>query len=120
MRRLGLACNELAVLAPLILAEIFPPYEVLVRFGRWDEILAEPDHPEFMVFTRVSPCGPRHCVCGKGRRQVRAHRTYGLPGGQQAGAGGGNLWQQPVPSSARDCDSDASRPLCRRGTGLPR
>ena len=29
------------------------PYEVLVRFGRWDEILAEPDHPEFMVFTRA-------------------------------------------------------------------
>ena len=29
------------------------PYEVLVRFGRWDEILVEPDHPEFMVFTRA-------------------------------------------------------------------
>jgi hypothetical protein len=53
MRRLGLACNEPAVLAPLIVAEILPLYEVLVRFGRWDEILAEPDHPEFMVFTRA-------------------------------------------------------------------
>jgi len=29
------------------------PYEVLLRFGIWDEILAEPDHPEFMVFTRA-------------------------------------------------------------------
>jgi tetratricopeptide (TPR) repeat protein len=29
------------------------PYEVLIRFGRWDDILAEPDHPEFMVFTRA-------------------------------------------------------------------
>ena len=29
------------------------PYEVLIRFGLWDEILAEPDHPEFMVFTRA-------------------------------------------------------------------
>ena len=29
------------------------PYEVLLRFGRWDEVLAEPDHPEFMVFTRA-------------------------------------------------------------------
>ena len=29
------------------------PYEVLIRFGMWDEILAEPDHPEFMVFTRA-------------------------------------------------------------------
>jgi hypothetical protein len=65
MRQLGLACNESAVLAPPILAEISPPYEVLVRFRRWDEILAEPDHPEFMVFTRVSPCDLGHCVCGK-------------------------------------------------------
>jgi tetratricopeptide (TPR) repeat protein len=29
------------------------PYEVLIRFGLWNEILAEPDHPEFMVFTRA-------------------------------------------------------------------
>ena len=38
-----------------MLAEAFAamPYEVLIRFGLWDEILAEPDHPEFMVFTRA-------------------------------------------------------------------
>jgi tetratricopeptide (TPR) repeat protein len=29
------------------------PYEVLIRFGLWDEILAQPEHPEFMVFTRA-------------------------------------------------------------------
>lgn len=29
------------------------PYEVLLRFGMWDDILVEPDHPEFMVFTRA-------------------------------------------------------------------
>ena len=29
------------------------PYEVLVRFGRWEEILAEPDHPDWMVLTRT-------------------------------------------------------------------
>ena len=29
------------------------PYEVLLRFGMWDDVLAEPDHPEFMVFTRA-------------------------------------------------------------------
>jgi tetratricopeptide (TPR) repeat protein len=29
------------------------PYEVLLRFGRWDEILAKPDdYPEYMPFTR--------------------------------------------------------------------
>ena len=29
------------------------PYEVLVRFGRWDDILAAPDHPDFLPFTRA-------------------------------------------------------------------
>ena len=30
------------------------PLEVLVRFGRWDEILAEPaNYPEGMLFTRA-------------------------------------------------------------------
>jgi tetratricopeptide (TPR) repeat protein len=29
------------------------PYEVLVRFGRWDEILAEPEPPDWMPFTRA-------------------------------------------------------------------
>src|SRR5258708_34291643 len=63
MRRLGLACNELAVLAPLILAEIL--------------ILAEPDHPEFMVFTRAF----RHAARGiayaakDGVKSARAEQT---------------------------------------------
>src|SRR4029077_6842889 len=29
------------------------PYEVLIRFGRWDEILAASDHPDFMPLTRA-------------------------------------------------------------------
>jgi tetratricopeptide (TPR) repeat protein len=29
------------------------PYEVLLRFGMWDEVLAQTDHPEFMLFTRA-------------------------------------------------------------------
>jgi tetratricopeptide (TPR) repeat protein len=29
------------------------PYEVLVRFGRWDEILTAPDHPDFLPLTRA-------------------------------------------------------------------
>jgi tetratricopeptide (TPR) repeat protein len=29
------------------------PYEVLIRFGRWDDILAAPDHPDFMPLTRA-------------------------------------------------------------------
>lgn len=34
-------------------AYVAMPYEVLARFGLWDDILAEPDHPDFMVFTRA-------------------------------------------------------------------
>lgn len=29
------------------------PYEVLIRFGRWDDVLAEPDLPESMPFSRA-------------------------------------------------------------------
>jgi hypothetical protein len=29
------------------------PYEVLLRFGMWDQVLAEPDLPEFLVLTRA-------------------------------------------------------------------
>lgn len=29
------------------------PYEVMVRFGLWDDILAAPDHPDYMVLTRA-------------------------------------------------------------------
>jgi tetratricopeptide (TPR) repeat protein len=29
------------------------PYEVLLRFGRWDDVLAAPDHPEYLPFARA-------------------------------------------------------------------
>jgi len=29
------------------------PYEVLLRFGQWDEVLAAPDHPDYLPFTRA-------------------------------------------------------------------
>ena len=29
------------------------PYEVMIRFGQWDEILAAPDHPEWAAFSRA-------------------------------------------------------------------
>jgi tetratricopeptide (TPR) repeat protein len=55
-------------------AFVATPYEVLIRFGRWDEILAEPDHPEFMVFTRAF----RHAARGiayAAKDDVRSART---------------------------------------------
>jgi tetratricopeptide (TPR) repeat protein len=39
--------------APVAEAYAAMPYEVLVRFGMWDEILAEPDrYPDYMPFTK--------------------------------------------------------------------
>jgi len=29
------------------------PYEVMLRFGRWDDVLAAPDHPDYLPFTRA-------------------------------------------------------------------
>jgi len=49
----GMPEDEMKKYAMLTEAFAAMPYEVLIRFGRWDEILAEPDHPEFMVFTRA-------------------------------------------------------------------
>lgn len=36
------------------------PYEVMTRFGVWNEILAAPDHPDWMVYTRAM----RHAARG--------------------------------------------------------
>src|SRR6201987_3725190 len=49
----GIPEPEIKENAMLVEAYCAEPYEVLIRFGLWDEILAEPDHPEFMVFTRA-------------------------------------------------------------------
>ena len=60
------------------------PYEVLLRFGMWDEVLAAPDHPEFMVFTRAF----RHAARGiayaaKGdTKSARAEQTVYLEAGK--------------------------------------
>ena len=35
------------------------PYEVMIRFGLWDEILAAPDHPDYMVMTRAARLAAR-------------------------------------------------------------
>ncbi|MDP3073580.1 MAG: hypothetical protein Q8N18_25070 [Opitutaceae bacterium] len=39
--------------APMIEGMVGMPYEVMIRFGLWDQILAEPDHPDYMPFTRA-------------------------------------------------------------------
>src|SRR6266436_991110 len=70
----GMPEDELKKYAMLTEAFVAMPYEVLIRFGLWDEILAEPDHPEFMVFTRAF----RHAARGiayAAKNDVKSART---------------------------------------------
>ena len=39
--------------APFADGMIAMPYEVLLRFGRWDEVLAAPEHPDYLPLTRA-------------------------------------------------------------------
>jgi tetratricopeptide (TPR) repeat protein len=39
--------------APFADAYVAMPYEVLLRFGRWDDVLAAADHPEHLPFSRA-------------------------------------------------------------------
>jgi tetratricopeptide (TPR) repeat protein len=50
----GLPPEFLKENAPLVEGFVAMPLEVLVRFGRWDDVLAEPDtYPDYMPFTRA-------------------------------------------------------------------
>jgi tetratricopeptide (TPR) repeat protein len=49
----GLPEDFLKEFAPMAEGFVAMPYEVLLRFGRWDDVLAEPDHPDYMPFTRA-------------------------------------------------------------------
>ena len=50
----GLPEDFLKEYATMAEAFVAVPYEVLVRFGRWDDVLAEAgDYPEYMPFTRA-------------------------------------------------------------------
>jgi tetratricopeptide (TPR) repeat protein len=50
----GLPEDFLKEYANIAEAFVAIPYEVLARFGRWDDILAEPDHyPDYMPFTKA-------------------------------------------------------------------
>jgi tetratricopeptide (TPR) repeat protein len=54
------------------------PLEVLVRFGRWDEILAEPDqYPEYMPFTRAFHHAARAVAFAAKRDAVNARKAQG-------------------------------------------
>jgi tetratricopeptide (TPR) repeat protein len=49
----GLPEDFLKEYAMMVEGFVAMPYEVMIRFGLWDEILAAPDHPDYMVMTRA-------------------------------------------------------------------
>ncbi len=63
--------KENAMLAESLVAM---PYEVMLRFGRWDEILAAPDHPDYLVFTRAMRLAARG-VAWSAKGDVKAARA---------------------------------------------
>ena len=46
----GLPEDFLKTFAPFADGYVAMPYEVLLRFGRWDDVLAAPDHAEHLPF----------------------------------------------------------------------
>ena len=70
------------------------PLEVMVRFGMWDEILAEPDnYPEYMTgHARFSSCRASHRLCRERRHRKCAQGTGDFPRKIEARAERGNLW----------------------------
>ena len=74
-------------------AYVAMPYEVLLRFGRWDEVLAEPDHAEHLPFARamrLAARGVAHAAKGDpavARREQAAFSAMAktIPQGTSAG-----------------------------------
>ncbi len=55
------------------------PLEVLVRFGRWDEILAEPDqYPDYMAFTRAFHHAARAIAFAAKGEVANARKAQGI------------------------------------------
>jgi tetratricopeptide (TPR) repeat protein len=49
----GMPDELLEALAIVTDGYVAMPYEVLLRFGRWDDVLAAPDHAEYLPFARA-------------------------------------------------------------------
>ena len=84
------------------------PLEVLMRFGRWDDILKEPEPPELFPIARAM----RHHARGvayaaKGQVGRGPGGAEGVPRGGEEGAEGGDVRQQqggrPVRRRRRTC-----------------
>jgi tetratricopeptide (TPR) repeat protein len=75
----GLPEDFLKENAMMVEGMVAMPYEVMIRFGLWDEILAAPDHPDFMVFTRamrLAARGVAHSAKGDVKAARREQAAY--------------------------------------------
>ena len=78
------------------------PMEVMVRFGRWNEILAEPNnYPEYMASTRAFHHAARAIAYAARATGERTQGTGDLPGEGKTGSEGNNAWQQHRGSNPR-------------------
>jgi tetratricopeptide (TPR) repeat protein len=79
--------------APFVDPYVAMPYEVLLRFGRWDDVLAAPDHPAHLPFARAMRLAARGIAyAAKGdttaaRREQQAYLAMArtIPPGTSAG-----------------------------------
>ena len=94
--------------------EAFVPLRihVLVRFGRWDDLIAEPlpDDPDAVLqYRRHHPLWPRRRTRRKGPAAAGARRARGVRGGVRAHPGNPISVQQHRPRHPRGCRRDAGR-----------
>ena len=65
--------------APLAEGWVAMPLEVMVRFGRWEEILAEPDdYPDYMPFTRAFHSAARALAFSASGKTAEARREQAV------------------------------------------
>src|SRR5690606_9276303 len=79
----------LKVFGPFADGYVAMPYEVLLRFGRWDDVLAAPDHAEYLPFARTVRHAARGvALAAKGdTAAARAEQQAHLPARDKVRAG---------------------------------
>lgn len=64
-------------LAPILDAGFWMPYEVEIRFGEWDKVLAEPEVPSYLPVTVAMRCAARAVAYAAKHQPTQAKIEYG-------------------------------------------
>ena len=70
------------------------PLEVLVRFGRWDEVLAASEPPDYLPIAHTLHCSRGIAYAAKGDLEQAKVEQAAFSGRQKSGSRGRSLWQQ--------------------------